>query len=106
MMEIFSLIGLILVLFCFVNVKSVQLFKLNGGAHKSWSKSASQQPFRYIRGFRPESLSTARGFGKRAGPNLDTMSPQNYLNSLTNTIERLRLAESQYNKENLIEPKE
>ena len=69
-MELCSLISLLLVLFCIVNVRSVQLVKLSGGSGKSaWSK-ASSQPFRHIRGFRPESLSTARGFGKRAGVGL------------------------------------
>lgn len=109
-MELCSLISLLLVLFCIVNVRSVQLVKLSGGSGKSaWSKSSSQQPFRHIRGFRPESLSTARGFGKRAGAAM-SLEPANYyypnnpntLTSLTNLIERL----SQYNKENLIEPKE
>lgn len=51
-MELCSLISLIFLLFCIVNVKSVQLVKLNGNAlQKGWSKS-SQQPFRHIRGFR------------------------------------------------------
>lgn len=105
-MEICSLISLILVLFCIVNVRDVQLVKLNG-LHKSWSKSASQTPFRHIRGFRPESLSTARGFGKRAN-NLDYTASQNYPpnpNTL-NILERLRLADNLYNKEILNEPKE
>ena len=109
MMELCSLISLILLLFCMVNVRSVQLVKLSGGSGKSaWSRSASQQPFRHIRGFRPESLSTARGFGKRAGGL--PLEPANYyypnnpntLTSLTNIIERL----NQYNRENLNEPKE
>lgn len=52
-------------------------------------------------GCRPETLSTARGFGKRG--NLDTFAQQDYLNnpsSLTSSFERLRFADNQLNKEN------
>ena len=42
---------------------------------KMWPKTTLQQALRQIRGFRPQSLSTARGFGKRFDPQFVQPSP-------------------------------